>query len=586
MLLLNKTLLQLAKGLWGWILSITALKLVVLVGTALFAQSIGGFLGTLDSPSLTGEAMGAAIRSALLAALLMLAAELLIGELEYRCTAQARLSLRRKIFAQALALGVGHIERVGPVSAITAAVDGVESMQVYYSKYLPGLLYCLIAPFYLFWQMRQYSLPVAGFLLAVSLVLMPVNNLFRKHIEALKTEYWDSLEDLTGYYLESVRGLTTLKLYNQDQRRTDGLRDKADRFNRKIMDVMKINFRSFLLTDGLIFGAVAVSVALAGHQLAQGNISFSAALTVLLLAFGFFASVRQLMSVTHTALLSVAAADKVSRLLEMDTSRPYDPHLPPEDNPFPGLRMEGITFAYPGRAPALRNLTLEIPRGKTTALVGLSGCGKSTVASLLMGFFDPAAGRILLEGRDTRSFTPAQLREKRILVPQTVSLFSGTIRDNLLLAAPQATDQELLEALEEVWLKDWVLAQPLGLDTDVGDAGQKLSGGQRQKIGIARALLCQAEYILFDEATSSVDLDSEREIWRCIDALAKTRTLLIISHRLSTIQGADQIYVLDRGQVAQRGTHRQLMAEGGLYRRLVEEQQMLEHQGEEGLRHD
>src|SRR5699024_2636832 len=150
MLLLNQTLLQLAKGLWGWILSITALKLVVLVGTALFAQSIGGFLGALDSPSLTGEAMGAAIRSALLAALLMLAAELLIGELEYRCTAQARLSLRRKIFAQALALGVGHIERVGPVSAITAAVDGVESMQVYYSKYLPGLLYCLLAPFYLF----------------------------------------------------------------------------------------------------------------------------------------------------------------------------------------------------------------------------------------------------------------------------------------------------------------------------------------------------------------------------------------------------------------------------------------------------
>lgn len=586
MLLLNRTLLQLAKGLWGWILSITALKLVVLVGTALFAQSIGGFLGALDSPSLTGEAMGAAIRSALLAALLMLAAELLIGELEYRCTAQARLSLRRKIFAQALALGVGHIERVGPVSAITAAVDGVESMQVYYSKYLPGLLYCLLAPFYLFWQMSQYSLPVAGFLLAVALVLMPVNNLFRKHIETLKTEYWDSLEDLTGYYLESVQGLTTLKLYNQDQRRTDGLRDKADRFNRKIMDVMKVNFRSFLLTDGLIFGAVAASVALAGGQLARGSISFAAALTVLLLAFGFFASVRQLMSVTHTALLSVAAADKVSRLLEMDTSRPYDPHLPPEDKPFPGLRLERVTFAYPGRAPALRALTLEIPRGKTTALVGLSGCGKSTVASLLMGFFDPAGGRILLEGRDTRSLTPAQLREKLILVPQTVSLFSGTLRDNLLLAAPQATDQELWEALEEVWLKDWVLAQPLGLDTDVGDAGQKLSGGQRQKIGIARALLCQAEYILFDEATSSVDLDSEREIWRCIDALAKTRTLLIISHRLSTIREADQIYVLDQGQVAQRGTHRQLMAEGGLYRRLVEEQQLLEHQGEEGLRHD
>ncbi len=585
MLLLNKTLLHMAKGLWGWILSITAAKLVVLVGTAWFAQSIGGFLGSLSSPTMAGADMRAAIVSALLAAFLMLAAELLIGELEYRCTAQARLSLRRQIFAKALELDVGNIEKVGPVSAITASVDGVESMQVYYSKYLPGLLYCLIAPFYLFWQMQQYSLPVAIFLFVVSLVLMPLNNLFRKHIESLKGEYWDSLEDLTGYYLESVQGLTTLKLYNQDQQRTEGLKTKADNFNRKIMDVMKVNFRSFLLSDGLIFGSVAFSVVLVGHSLAHGLVSFPSALTVLLLSFGFFASVRQLMSVTHTALLSVAAADKVSRLLNMDTTRPYDPSIPPEDKPYPGIRIEGVSFSYPGRAATLQNLNLEIPRGKTTALVGLSGCGKSTTAGLLMRFFDPSSGRILMEGRDLLSLTPEELRRKIIMVPQTVSLFSGTLRENLCLAAPEASEQALWEALDDVWLKDWVLEQPLGLDTDVGDAGQKLSGGQRQKIGIARALLCQAEYIVFDEATSSVDLESEQEIWRCIDSLAQTRTLIIISHRLSTIRGADNIYVLDRGQVAQQGTHTQLVAEPGLYRRLVEEQTLLEQQGEEGLHH-
>lgn len=443
MLLLNKTLLHMAKGLWGWILSITAAKLVVLVGTAWFAQSIGGFLGSLSSPTMTGADMRAAIVSALLAAFLMLAAELLIGELEYRCTAQARLSLRRQIFAKALELDVGNIEKVGPVSAITASVDGVESMQVYYSKYLPGLLYCLIAPFYLFWQMQQYSLPVAIFLFVVSLVLMPLNNLFRKHIESLKGEYWDSLEDLTGYYLESVQGLTTLKLYNQDQQRTEGLKTKADNFNRKIMDVMKVNFRSFLLSDGLIFGSVAFSVVLVGHSLAHGLVSFPSALTVLLLSFGFFASVRQLMSVTHTALLSVAAADKVSRLLNMDTTRPYDPSIPPEDKPYPGIRIEGVSFSYPGRAATLQNLNLEIPRGKTTALVGLSGCGKSTTAGLLMRFFDPSSGRILMEGRDLLSLTPEELRRKIIMVPQTVSLFSGTLRENLCLAAPEASEQAL-----------------------------------------------------------------------------------------------------------------------------------------------
>ena len=162
MLLLNKTLIQMAKGLWVWILTITGLKLITLVGTALLARSIGSFLGGIDSPSMTGQQMQQAIITALLAALLMLAAELLVGEAEYRCTAKARLSLRREIFAKALELDVGNIEKIGPVSAITSSVDGVESMQVYYSKYLPGLIYCLIAPFYLFWQMRQYSLPVAA----------------------------------------------------------------------------------------------------------------------------------------------------------------------------------------------------------------------------------------------------------------------------------------------------------------------------------------------------------------------------------------------------------------------------------------
>ena len=171
------------------------------------------------------------------------------------------------------------------------------------------------------------------------------------------------------------------------------------------------------------------------------------------------------------------------------------------------------------------------------------------------------------------------------MVPQTVSLFSGTIAENLRIAAPDATDDELLEAVKEVRLADWLRSQPNGLATEVGDAGGKLSGGQRQKIGIARALLCRAEYIIFDEATSSVDMDSEREIWNCIEELAQTRTLIIISHRLSTIRNADQIYVLSEGRIAEAGDHDQLMQVHGLYRRLVEEQAQLERLGEEGLCH-
>ena len=585
MLLLNKTLLRMARGLWKWILLITGLKLAALIGLTAFARIISSFLGNVNSPELTAADAGQAILSALLAAAAMLLSELLTGEVEYRCTAKARQSLRAGIFSKVLALDVGNIEKIGPVSAITSSVDGVESMQVYYSKYLPGLLYSLIAPFYLFFQLQQVSFSSAILLFAVSLLLLPVNNIFRRHIEKLKTEYWSSLEDLTGYYLESVQGLTTLKLFGRDENRTRVLAEKSRGFNNKIMDVMKVNFSSFLLTDGLIYGAVVVVAAIAAWQLLNGNLSLSDGLMVLLLSFGFFGSVRQLMSATHSALAGVSAADKVERLLTVDTSRPYHPDMPEEENPYDGIRLEHVSFRYQERNAALKDISLEIPKGKVTALVGLSGSGKSTIAALLMRFYDLENGRILLEGRDYTSFTPEELRRRVIMVPQTVHLYSGTLAENLRMAAPAATDEELMEVLREVRLKEWVLSQPDGLNTSVGDAGGKLSGGQRQKIGIARALLCKAEYIIFDEATSSVDMESEREIWSCIDELSQTRTLIIISHRLSTIQNADVIYVLENGQIAQKGIHEELMQKTGLYRQLVEEQAKLEQIGEEEILH-
>ena len=327
------------------------------MGTAAFAQIISGFLGDLVSPQMTAAAAGQAVLSALLTALLLLGAELLTGEAEYHCTAKARLSLRRAIFSKALELDVGNIEKIGPVSAITSAVDGVEAMQVYYSKYLPGLLYCLAAPFYLFWRMGRVSLLPAAVLFLVSLVLLPVNNLFRGHIEKLKAGYWASMEDLTGTYLENVRGLSTFKLFGRDGDRQRLLEEKSQDFNRKVMGVMKVNFSSFLLTDGLIYASVAVAAVLAAGQLLTGELSFSGALMVLLLSFGFFGSVRQLMNATHSALAGVSAADKVEKLLDIDTARPCHPGLPRQNRPFDGIRLEHISFGYQGRQAALRDVS-------------------------------------------------------------------------------------------------------------------------------------------------------------------------------------------------------------------------------------
>lgn len=582
MLLLNKTLLRLAKGLWGWIFAIVIVKLVTLIGITAFAKTISGFLGNIDSPSVTIETAGSAILSALVIAAVTFCSELLRGELEYRCTAKARTALRTKIFSKVLELDAGNIERIGPVSAITSSVDGVESMQTYYSQYLPGLIYCMCAPIYLFFQLKNSSLSVAILLFAVSFVLLPINNIFRSKIETLKTEYWNSMEDLTGYYLESVQGLTTFKLYEQDGERTKVLSKKADAFNRKIMDVMKVNFSSFLLTDGMIYCSILIAMGIVSAGLLQGDIPFTSALMILLLSYSFFDSVRQLMNATHTALSGVSAAEKVENLLDIDTSRPYDPALPIDKDVYEGIRMEHVSHSYTGRNAAITDVSLTIPKGKVTALAGLSGCGKSTIAGLLMRFFDPSNGRITLEGKDYYSFTPEQLRKRIIMVPQSVSIFSGTIADNLRIAKKDATKEEMLEALQQVRLKNWVDTLPDGLDTDVGDSGGKLSGGQRQKIGIARALLCKAEYIIFDEATSSVDVQSEQEIWSCVDRLAMTRTLIIISHRLSTIQNADCIYVLSGGKISESGRHEDLMQNHGLYYQLVTEQANLEEHREVG----
>ena len=577
MLLLDKTLLKMTKGLWGWILSLVGIRVCSLVMITSFAIRISYFLGNMMNPTFTHDEIKNVVIQILIVSVLIFVFQFIQGELEYRAQAAARSSIRQKLFTKTMSLDAGYIEKIGPNSAITSAVDGVEQMQVYYSVYLPSLLFSVIAPIYLFTKIYSSSFLIACILLVVSFVLLPLHNVFRYRIEKLRKSYWVSLEDMTGYYLDSIRGLSTLKLFDQSDKHAEVLGEKADYLNHQINEFMKVNFTSFLVTEGIIYITLFICVLIAVSGLSNQTMELSTVLMILLLGYSYFGSIRQLMSATHDALTAVSAASRAEEILAVKTTE-----IKQEKQPIPyqdGIVLKDVSFSYESRKEVLHHINIKIEKSKTTALVGLSGCGKSTIASMLMKFIYPASGAVYLNGIDYACMNREEIGKHIVMVPQTVNLFSDTIRNNLLLANPSATDEKLWQVLEEVSLDKHIRRMKDGLDTMVSESGSNLSGGQKQMMGIARALLTDAEYIIFDEATSAVDPESEKIIWQCIEKLSKKRTLIIISHRLSAIRNADQIIVLQSGVVEEVGNHEQLMKNHGLYRTLVEEQNELEVQG-------
>jgi len=541
-----------------------------------FASNISYFLGNMMSPTFTHDEIRNVVIQIIIVSILIFVFQLIQGELEYRAQAAARSSIRQKLFTKTMSLDAGYIEKIGPNSAITSAVDGVEQMQVYFSVYLPSLIFSVIAPVYLFTKIYPSSFFIACILLVVSFVLLPLHNVFRYRIEKLRKSYWKSLEDMTGYYLDSIRGLSTLKLFDQSDKHAEVLGEKADYLNRQINEFMKVNFTSFLVTEGIIYITLFLCVFIAINGFVNKTMDLSSVLMILLLGYSYFGSIRQLMSATHDALTAVSAATRAEEILAVESEKIRQNKK--QDSYQEGILLKDVSFSYEGRKEVLQNINIEIEKSKTTALVGLSGCGKSTIASMLMKFIYPSSGAIYLNGKDYACMNREEIAKYIVMVPQTVSLFNDTIRNNLLVANPFASDEQLWQVLHEVSLDNHIQKMSDGLDAMVSEFGSNLSGGQKQMMGIARALLTDAEYIIFDEATSAVDPESEKIIWDCINKLSKKRTLIIISHRLSAIRNADQIIVLRAGAVEEIGNHDELMKNHGIYRDLVEEQNKLEVQ--------
>ena len=575
MLLINKQLLRLAKHSWGWIIAIVVTKLVVLLSFMLVVSAIARLIGSIGGEGSAG--VGSQIAVALISSVVGLAGNLVLGEEKFKCTAGIRIRLRHDIYQKMLDLEMDYLVKMGTSRAITASIDGIEALEKYFSEYLPDLIYCFIAPFILFFRIYPYSAYAAWVLLALSVTVVPANAVFKKLMALLRKDYWDTFDSLNEYFLESLEGMTSLKLMNRDEDRAETLKTRSFNYYYMIVKTMRVSFYSTLLTQAFIYGGILWASFILVGACSRGTVALSAAFYALMLAFTFFRPVQDLINTGHTALNGVAAAGNIFSFLDLVPNRaPVDPGLP-ESGDKDGIVLENVSFSYDGERNAVENVSIRVPRNSTVALVGQSGCGKSTLVNLVMHFNDPGSGRVCLEGKDLGAIGQDDLRKRISLVPQSTYIFSGTVEDNLKIVDKSLSRERMLEVLRDVHLEDLIAKD--GLETDVGEGGAKLSGGQKQKIGIARALLSDADYIVFDEATSNVDAASEEDIWNCIHSLSDTKTLLIISHRLSTVRHSDMIYVMRNGRVAESGDHDRLIAMDGIYARMVREQDVLENYG-------
>lgn len=501
----------------------------------------------------------------------------LASRMSYLSSKAVKKTLREKIYRKLLRLGSSYKEQVNTSEVVQVAVEGVDQLETYFGAYLPQFFYAMLAPLTLFGVLAFVSLP-AALVLLVCVPLIPAAIVaVQRWAKKLLAKYWGQYTALGDSFLENLQGLTTLKIYQADAYKQQEMDRQAEQFRRITMKVLTMQLNSITIMDLIAYGGAALGAILAATQFAAGRISLDGALLILLLAADFFIPMRLLGSFFHIAMNGMAASDKIFRLLDLPEPARGSETLGDDLT----IRCRDLSFGYQPEKPVLRGLELEIPMGSFTALVGESGCGKSTLSALLMGRNKGYTGSVTVGGLELRNIREDSLLGAFTYVSHQSYLFKGTVADNLRMARPDASDDALWQVLEQVKLADFVRSEQ-GLDTPVAERGANLSGGQCQRLALARALLADSPAYIFDEATSNIDVESENDIMEVIRRLAKTKTVLLISHRLANVEFADKIYVLEKGRLAESGSHGVLLARGGCYARLWNAQAELENYGKEG----
>ena len=499
------------------------------------------------------------------------------AKMGYFSSKAVKKSLREKIYQKLLRLGSSYNEQVKTSEVVQVAVEGVDQLETYFGAYLPQFFYAMLAPLTLFIVLCFVNVAAAVVLL-ICVPLIPVAiAAVQTWAKKLLSKYWGQYTELGDTFLENLQGLTTLKIYQADAFKQQEMNEQAEKFRKITMKVLTMQLNSITIMDLIAYGGAALGVIMAVTQYQSGGVSLEGCLLIILLAADFFIPMRQLGSFFHIAMNGMAASDKIFRLLDLEETKPEITESFPSGHT---IRCSGLSFSYEPDREILHSVDLTFPQGSFTALVGESGCGKSTLASILMGRNKGYTGSVSVGGVPLSSIQEESLLRNITYISHQSYLFKGTVRENLLMGKPGASDEELWAVLSRVNLAEFLKAEQ-GLDTRLLEKASNLSGGQCQRLALARALLHDSPVYIFDEATSNIDVESENDIMREIHELAKSKTVILVSHRLANVVGADHIYVLDHGIVAESGSHEELLAHHGLYERLWSAQQTLEQFGKE-----
>lgn len=559
-----------------------ALQWLALAANVAMIFAVSRYLGALYDQLTIGDTMAGApnlpLTLGIVAAALLVRAACTRGAAaaSYNASRTVKKTLRSAIYEKLLRLGGSYTQAVPTAEVLQLAGEGVEQLETYFGAYLPQFFYAMLAPVTLFVVLAPVSVK-AAVILMICVPLIPVSIVaVQKFAKKLLGRYWGQYAALGDSFLENLQGLTTLKIYQADGARHAAMNREAEHFRKVTMKVLTMQLNSIIVMDVIAYGGAALGIIVAAHEFNANRVTLPGALCIILLSADFFLPMRALGSYFHVAMNGMAASDKIFKLLDLPEGSARTAQLGADC----AIACRDLHFGYTPEKETLHGLNLDFPQGSFTALVGESGCGKSTIAAVLTGRVSGYTGHVTIGGQELSAVSEASLLKNVTLVSLGSHLFKGTVADNLRMAAPGADDGALWGALEQVNLADFLRSMD-GLDTPLTEGGGNLSGGQRQRLALARALLHDSPVYIFDEATSNIDVESENDIMAGIHRLAGRKTVILISHRLANVTKADNIYVLDHGHPAGQGTHEALLAQGGLYADLWNRQQALENYGKE-----